>query len=439
MTTPTTPDPAKAADSRRRRFRQMLVSGLGLGAPSAVAILALPVLIGNLGVEQFSLFALFWTLIAYSTLFEFGLGKGVTRELAGHGTDKRRVAQVMSTSVMFSLALAGVVMLALFFTFPMLLRFLLRNSADFLDEARRAGHYLLVALPFITMAPIFFGFLESQQDFRTAAACRATIGCLILLAPALVTIVHPDVASAIAAVVAVRVLSTLGLALITLRRMGVGMSLADVDPRGGARLLAYGGWITVTTLTTPIMLYADRFILTSAHGLAVTSLYLIPFEFLVRLMLLPTAISLVTFPRFATTGLSVQATVRLIRESTVLVLLAFGVPALVVAGLVLLNAPALAAVAGTVEMWRIAAWLLVGFLVMSMTYSPQTYLLASGHAALLARFSVLELVLWLAYTPLLILSWGTTGAIVAFTTRALITLTGYSLMVGYTLGLRRRG
>ena len=64
-------------------FRHTLYNLIGLGLPLVAAVLTIPLLIEALGVERFGMLALIWALVSYFGLFDLGLGRALTRELAG--------------------------------------------------------------------------------------------------------------------------------------------------------------------------------------------------------------------------------------------------------------------------------------------------------------------------------------------------------------------
>ena len=55
---------------------------LGLGLPLLVAIFTMPVLIRGLGEARFGLLTLIWAVVSYFGLFDLGLGRALTQQLA---------------------------------------------------------------------------------------------------------------------------------------------------------------------------------------------------------------------------------------------------------------------------------------------------------------------------------------------------------------------
>ena len=64
-------------------------------------------------------------------------------------------------------------------------------------------------------------------------------------------------------------------------------------------LLTYGGWLTVSNVVGPLMVYFDRFVIAAMLGSTAIAYYTVPYDVLNRLLLFPQAIQGVLFPNFA--------------------------------------------------------------------------------------------------------------------------------------------
>src|SRR5882672_938675 len=103
--------------SGRLLARNTVWNLLGYGAPVAVAVFCIPILIRGLGHERFGVLTLAWALIGYASLFDLGLGRALTQLVAkklGAGEDSE-VPMLVWTSSLLMLLLgvlgAGVVAL----------------------------------------------------------------------------------------------------------------------------------------------------------------------------------------------------------------------------------------------------------------------------------------------------------------------------------------
>src|SRR5438132_3615005 len=62
--------------------RNVLWNLLGTGAPSIVALIAIPILIRDIGLSRFGVLTIVWTVVGYFSLFDLGLGAALTRMVA---------------------------------------------------------------------------------------------------------------------------------------------------------------------------------------------------------------------------------------------------------------------------------------------------------------------------------------------------------------------
>lgn len=62
--------------------KHLLINFIGLITPLSAAIFAVPIILENIGAEKFGILTIFWAIIGYSNIFEFGIGKALTHALA---------------------------------------------------------------------------------------------------------------------------------------------------------------------------------------------------------------------------------------------------------------------------------------------------------------------------------------------------------------------
>jgi len=66
------------------------LSAIGWLIPVLLALVAIPLLVRQLGAARFGVLSLAWTLVGYLGLFDFGLGRALTQLVAERvGTDRR--------------------------------------------------------------------------------------------------------------------------------------------------------------------------------------------------------------------------------------------------------------------------------------------------------------------------------------------------------------
>ena len=65
-----------------RDLKNVFINGMGLGGPLIFAVLCIPLLINNLGVERFGILTLMWAVVSYFGLFDLGISRALTIQVA---------------------------------------------------------------------------------------------------------------------------------------------------------------------------------------------------------------------------------------------------------------------------------------------------------------------------------------------------------------------
>src|SRR5690606_12033590 len=61
----------------------------------------------------------------------------------------------------------------------------------------------------------------------------------------------------------------------------------------------FGGWLTVSLLAVPVLMYAERLLIGGLRSLTELAYYTVPFEIVARTAVIPSAIALTLFPAFS--------------------------------------------------------------------------------------------------------------------------------------------
>jgi O-antigen/teichoic acid export membrane protein len=428
---------APAATARRGVAGDTAWNIVGQVVPALVALVAIPLLLRGLGEERFGVLGLTWALVGYLSLFDLGLGRAVTRfaaEALGAG-DLPRFRTVVWTGWLV-LAVAGVVLALLAFAGSGALagRVLNFSSPAMAAEGRRAFMVLALAIPAVVLTAGIRGVLEASGHFREANLIRIPLGALSFVAPVLLLPFTRDVAWHVAAVAASRALGVVAYGIACLRLHPVLRGASGGVSRPALReMLAFGSWITVSSVVSPFMVTMDRFIVGAMLSVAAVSVYVTPFELASRVLILPAAFSAVLFPRFAAararadaaapngasdshpTGDSYGESVRL---------MALMLAPIVVIGVLLTDIGLRLWVGGTMatEAAPVLKWLLVGVLFNGIAHVPFAWLQGHGRADLTAKAHLIEAPLHLALLWVLVRQFGVTGAAVAWAARAALDL-----------------
>ncbi len=102
------PDKKTSLISGRHLTRNVFWNLLGAGAPLLVAVVAIPMLIEGLGLARFGVLTIAWMVVGYFSLFDFGLGRALTKLVAeklGSGQNNE-IPSLIWTAMLLMAALA---------------------------------------------------------------------------------------------------------------------------------------------------------------------------------------------------------------------------------------------------------------------------------------------------------------------------------------------
>jgi O-antigen/teichoic acid export membrane protein len=412
--------------------RNGLMSLLSLVLPLLVGVVTVPGIIDGLGLERFGVLTLTWAVIGYASLFDLGISRALTKRVAQLQSQPRRLAPVVRSG-MWLLVILGLligvlaVLLLRLFDYP---RFLI-GEREFSNSA------LLVAanIPFVVASGGFRGVLEGFRQFVVVALVRLGFGLVTFLAPVLTLQFAPRLDLIIAMMLLARILGCLAMAGAC-RSAFVGDRQLAASAMSRARrrievkhLLNFGGWMTVSNLTSAVMLYADRFVLAYSPHAALLAFYTTPYEFVTRLFIVPSALGGVLFPYMARgksfTGINNQ----LLLVASVMTLAAVAP----VIGALILFAPQILERWISVQFATSAAQplkiLSVGVLVNCLAQLYQTYLLGYGKARWIGRLHILEVLMFVPCVYVAVSYFRIEGVAWAWTLRVVIDAAAMLLML----------
>jgi O-antigen/teichoic acid export membrane protein len=384
---------------------------LGLVVPSLIAIPSMAFMARILEVEKFGLFMLAFSLLGYAGVFDGGLTRAVIRAIAINDGDIEKDRVVIGTASWAVFALSCVAS-PLLYIFSDNLIGLLNVSDASIDDAGTAFKYLAFAIPPFLLSLIWFAYPEGTQNFLILNIYKTVSGTVIAALPVLALVYEPTLTSAIKGMLAGRIIS-LGLAFIpcakSFKRNFFGFQWQALK-----KLLAFGGWITFSNIISPLMVYADRFILSNIVGAQVVAFYTAPSEAIARMSIIPGAVSRTIFPLFSKLQNRSSSVASQAFKGLLIVSILMAVPVFIFAESI-------------INLWLGAAYgkesstilriLLVGFLFNSMAQIPFSQIQAHGHARITAMIHISELLPYVGILFALVYFYGLTGAAIAWSLR----------------------
>jgi len=403
--------------------RNVLWNLLGTGTPLLVALVSIPILIDRLGKDRFGVIALAWALIGYAGLFDLGLGRALTKlvsEKLGNGRE-REIPELFWTSetMMIIMGLAGGALLAL--GAHWLVYGILKIPPAVQSDALYSFYALALSLPVVISTAGLRGFLEAQQAFGLINLLRVPMGVFTFVGPLLVLPFSNHIFPIIVLLVAGRAAGWIAHLIFCFRVLpGLAGALA-IRPEHMRPLLCFGGWMTVSNLVGPMMLYMDRFVIGALVSAAAVAYYATAYEVVIKLLILPSALSAVMFPAFSLSSAQDRNRLAALYRNTTGYLLAILPP--LTAILLVIAKPGLSLWLGpdfAMHSYRVAQLLLVGTLALSFEALPFALIQRLGRPDIPAKLILAELPFYAAALYWFIQNYGVTGAAAAWMLRGFL-------------------
>jgi O-antigen/teichoic acid export membrane protein len=203
-------------------------------------------------------------------------------------------------------------------------------------------------------------------------------------------------------------------------------------------LFKFGGWMTVSNLISPLMVYLDRVLIGAMISAAAVAFYATPWEAATKFLLLPAAAVSVLFPAFATTAVSSAGAVgRLFNRAMTFVCLCL-FPVAVTA--LLFSHEALKLWVGpefAMNSTAVLQWLSLGVFFNGLGYVPYALIQGMGRPDITAKLHMLELPFYVVLVLVATWRFGITGTAAAWCLRVALDLV-LLLLCSRKLGLEVR-
>jgi O-antigen/teichoic acid export membrane protein len=382
------------AGTRARIARNTGWNLLGALLPLPVAVLCMPLLIHGLGIERFGVLGIAWMVLGYFGMFDFGLALSTTRFLSAAAArgEQLGVRSLALRSVLLHgiLGIAGAVIFALLA--PYLAARIFSLPPSLVAETRTALYWLAASVPAIVLTAAFRGVLEGLQRFDLVNLIRVPASMVNYVAPLIALYFGSELPLVVSLIVIARyaVLAVYGFfALRVLPPVSTGSAVAGPSL---LRLAAYGGWLTASSLVSPLIIATDRFVIDAAVSATAVAFYVTPYEVITKGWILSASLMAALFPVFSALAETSPSGMRAACRAAELFLLTAAAPAIVLllgtADLLLgwWLGPEFRA-----ESTTVARLLALGMLVNIVAQVPLTALNAVGRADLTAKIMAVEL------------------------------------------------
>jgi O-antigen/teichoic acid export membrane protein len=390
------------------------------------AVAAVPFLLHYLGQERFGVLSLVWVVVGYFSFLDMGLGRAVTVAIAtcranvisGHADE----LHVVGTACVFLGGVGGAVAVLLGlcivnFGIPFQL-----SSLELFEEVTQALLWTLPSLPLLLLSSALRGHLEGVGAFRSLNLLRIPTGLMLIAGPCLTAFYTPSLVWACVSILAVRLVQAVALLFLVAKEMDLPFlhffrTISNaINRRWLLHLLSFGGWVTVSNIVGPVIVYVDRFVIATILSASAVAIYAVPFDVVSRLPILIGSLCSVLLPELARLSQSASSNRSDEDSAPALVKRASMLSAWLIAGVVTvgyMSAPSV------LRLWMgplfevqgglIAQILLMAFGVNALAQIPFTALQAAGRARTVALLHLAELVPYVVLLVWAVTSFGIVG------------------------------
>ncbi len=278
--------------------KNTVLNFVGYGAPLIVAAFSIPLIIKGIGKDRFGILTLAWVIIGYLSLLDLGIGRALTK-VVSEKIGKGRLQEIPST---ICTALAAMLLLSVCigFIFGLNTHYiafeLLKVPFELKQETSDALLILAVFIPVIMISVGFRGILEAYQRFDLVNSVRIPLGIFSFVAPLAVMPFSVKLPAIIGVLTAGRLAASFVQFYFCCKVDKNILRDYRLNPKIFGELIRFGGWMTVSNIINPLLIYLDRFIIGVLISTSAVAYYATPSEVITKIVLIPVALMSVLFP-----------------------------------------------------------------------------------------------------------------------------------------------
>ena len=271
----------------------------GFILPTLAGIIFIPLIIKSMGVEIFGVLSIIWMLIGYFTLFDLGISRALTFLLSrniGAGMSEEN-SYVYSTALPIVVATGVMGGVMFYFISGWLVENVFKISSSNIENVKEAFYWTALAIPFAVWGTVMRSCLESYFEFKVINIVKIPINVWFVIGPYVAYLLDGGICLGVILLVAAR-LVMLVCYYLALRRHVI-FSYAFFDKKRLKEIFLFGGWMTISNIVSPIMVYFDRFLIGGYLSVELVGYYSAPYEVVTKMLVVAVAMASVFFPNIS--------------------------------------------------------------------------------------------------------------------------------------------
>lgn len=381
--------------------------------PTLVALPVLGILARMLGVELFGIFTLIFAILGYASVFDMGLSRALVRSISINRNSNVDIKEYLFTSSITVLLIGFIVSLVIFL-FKVNIASLLNVSELIYADVVNCLQLISFVIPFLLLNIVWQSYLEGLERFKELSVLKVITNILLSVIPLLFLFIKNSIVFAVAGLALARLISFLVFYFYAYCELKQYYYYSLFNKCKLKELFKFGSWLTVSNVISPMMVYFDRFVLSSMVGASNVALYTAPSEIVSKLLMVPSAVSKTLFPK-----ISNKLEIRVVYKVLVFLLLIVFIvmlPFFIFSGkiLTLWLGSGYEAASTTLRI------LLMGFIFNSLAQVPYTYIQAKGFSNVTAKIHLLEVIPYFLLLSFLVSLYSFNGAALAWSLRVFV-------------------
>lgn len=407
---------------RNALFKNSIYNIIGEIVPALVAFIAIPIILNNIGISKFGLLSLMWVVVGYFSIFDFGVGKSLTRVISDKkiNNNKEKEAEIFWTSLIL-LLIFGIVGGGLLYIIGYL--GIISPSKFTIDDAKdyaNAIKAISLSVPLVVISIGVRGYLEGREYFFALNIVRIIVGTASFLFPMIISYYSHSLLSIAISLIFSRLL---GLILNIILSYKIGdyiFKKIRINSSIIPKILVFGGYLTISNILSPLMVYMDRFFISIYLPLSSVAYYTTPFDLVTKILIIPRSIAKAYFPKMVIMNSENRSGVPMLYQS-IFRSVALTLPIVVIALLFSEKFYSLWLDSDfSKNCFRISQILCLGILINSIGQMLANYIHSKNRADVTAKIHLAEIVIYVPLLLCLIHLYGLEGAAIAWGIRVLL-------------------
>jgi len=406
--------------------KNILWNILGATVPMLVGLLSIPYILENIGMERLGFLTLIWSFIGYFTIFDFGIGRALTHQIAKLRA-KEEIDHIFGIIKFGLLLMILVGILGTLFMASLVYIFdisWLNISEDFYGDVYNSTMLAIIAIPIVTLTVGLRGILEGFEEFKEISLLRIYLGIANFLLPAIsIYYFGPSLTFIVIWLITARAVILVMHVILLNKKFDLGLIFSSRIKIDSKPILHFGMWMTISNIVSPLMVMVDRFIIPSFVGATVIAFYSIPVDFLLKFLILPAALATVLFPRITHVFNKDAVQARVLFYKSLKIVLLVMTPILLFTAIISYEA---------LKFWlgysfaenahMVVKIISLGILFNSLAQIPYMFIQAVGGVKKTAIIHVTEFIFYIPSLLYFLSEYGIVGAAVTWLLRSLIDL-----------------